>query len=711
MMLFSVFARIRALALAERERWPLWTPVLLGGGIGVYFALGVEPPLWSGWAGTAFFALLARIAWTRNKDGAALFALSCAIFALGVGVASFKTYWVAHPIIDGQTGAIRVKGQVTRLEIRPKGARVTLKNLTISDLAPERTPQAVRLTLRGRQPVLSPGDWIRALANIKAPPPPAAPGAFDFQRQSYFRGLGGVGFVYGPVTRIDGPPTPTVERFVYAFQRLRFRIAARIQTALPGETGAVAAALTTGERGAIPRDVMIAMRASGLAHLLAISGLHVGLVAGILFFTVRAALALVGPLALRFPIKKWAAMAAMGGVLFYALLAGATVPTQRAFLMVSLVLSAIVFERHALSMRTLAWAAMAVLIISPQSLLGASFQLSFAAVTALIAVFETLRDHGFFRHNHGGVFKRIGRYAVGVALTTLVAGAATAAFAAFHFNRVADYALAANLIAIPIMALWIMPWAVAAYALMPFGMERWALEPMGWGIEVVLSTARTVAAWPGAQTMAPAYPLWGLVLVSVGGLWLALWQGRWRMWGAPVIVLGIGAILLARSPDVLIDASGKLAAVKTADGGYRISTLTTKRFERHLWLRRAGLRAAVGRWPRDSETTNGEGNSVRCDTQGCVYRENDKVRVAFSHTPDAIAEDCAKAPVVVDLSGTAQRKRCAAKMLITLKDLRTQGTHALYFETGGVRVRTVRALRGMRPWVVPTVLPFKTSKP
>ena len=271
---------------------------------------------------------------------------------------------------------------------------------------------------------------------------------------------------------------------------------------------------------------MEAMRASGLAHLLAISGLHIGLVTGVLFFAIRGILAALEPIALRFAIKKWAALGALLGAFAYLLVTGATVPTQRAFLMAAMVLSAIMLDRTAISMRLVAWAALIVLLIAPESLLGASFQMSFAAVIALVAGYEAVRvPFGRWRA-HGGWWRLPLIYLLGVGLTTIIAGSATTPFVIFHFNRFSAFGLAANLLAVPVTALWIMPWATVAYILMPLGLEGVALAPMGWGIEAVIAIAREVAGWPGSVTLVPAMPVSGIALVAAGGLWLCLWRRR-----------------------------------------------------------------------------------------------------------------------------------------------------------------------------------------
>ncbi len=562
--LAAAMGRLEAALAGERERWALWLPVCLGLGVALYFALAVEPPLWLGAAGVAAAAILGVAG--RRRPVLLVAALGLGVVGGGFAVVQWRAAAVAAPILEKRLGPTSVSGRVVRVETFPESVRVTLERPRIGGLAQDRTPEKVRLRLRGRQPALNPGDWIRLRGVIAPPPPPAAPGAFDFQRQSFFRGLGGVGFAYGAATVLARGGDEGLDALWLGLARVRQHIAQRVLSSLEGPAGAVAAALMTGERSAIPPAVMAAVRDSGLAHLLAISGLHIGLVAGILFFGLRGALALVPPLALRYPIKKWAAAAAIPGAFAYALVAGATVPSQRAFLMIGLVLLAVLLDRRGLSMRTVAWAAVIILLLHPESLLGASFQLSFAAVTALIAGYEVVRG----RRRLGGDgpplwWRRILLYVGGVALTTLIAGAVTAPFAVYHFNRFAAYGLAANLIAVPVTALWIMPWAVVAFLLLPLGLESVALMPLGWGVDVMIRTAETVAAWPGAVTIVPAMPMWGLAGIVFGGLWLCVWRRPWRLWGAVGVAAGLASVLLVRPPDVLVDGAGKLLAVRASE--------------------------------------------------------------------------------------------------------------------------------------------------
>jgi competence protein ComEC len=331
---------------------------------------------------------------------------------------------------------------------------------------------------------------VRLRAVLMPPAGPAAPGAYDFARAAWFKEIGAVGYAMSRAEVVAVGERNGLAPHIAGWRR---SLALHLREQMPGQAGAVAAALMTGDRGAIPEGTLQDMRDAGLAHLLAISGLHVGLIAGWLFFSVRFLLALIPGLALRAPIKKWAAAAALLGAFAYMLLTGATVPTQRTFLMLALVMAAVMLDRVAISFRLLAWAAVAVLLWAPESLLSVSFQMSFAAVVGLTAIYEGLGPAVMRWRSDGGRAKRLSLYLGAVLLTTLVASLTTAPFALYHFNRVAMYGLAANLVAVPLTALWVMPSALAAYVLMPLGWEQLALVPMGLGIQAMLAVAHAVA--------------------------------------------------------------------------------------------------------------------------------------------------------------------------------------------------------------------------
>ena len=329
--------------LAERERWALWLPVGFGIGIGLYFRLTVEPPLWLG-VGAAAALSFAVIA-LRRSGAVAVVLIAALAIALGFTAAALRTRVVAAPILETRIGPVVLEGRVLGVDQTASGHRLLLDALQIPGLAAAQTPARVRLSLRGvGDPGLVPGQRVRVRAVLRPPGSPSVPGGFDFQRFLYFAGIGATGTAFAPIERIDGATDDGSDGAI-RLARLRAVITARVLAVLPGDTGAVAAALIAGDESKISMPMNQAYRDSGLAHLLSISGLHIAIVAGFVMFLLRAGLALCPPVALRFPIKKWAALAALVSAGAYALLAGWTVPTQRSFLMTALVLSALMIDR------------------------------------------------------------------------------------------------------------------------------------------------------------------------------------------------------------------------------------------------------------------------------------------------------------------------------------------------------------------------------
>jgi competence protein ComEC len=696
-------AALGAMLTAERDRWILWLPVALGIGVLVYFALPVEPPLWYGAAGLSAFLALAVL--TRRHMAGFLAALLLAALCAGFLAANLRTLSVEGPILTEEVGPGEVIGRVAEVQLRDNGHRLVLDHPSIEDVAPDATPERIRITVRKGAEAIRPGDWVRLWAVVSPPYEPVAPGAFDFARKAFFEGLGGMGFAMGAPRLLDPPASASGESagtgLALGLVALRHSLATRLRAAVPGDAGALAAALLIGDRSAISPETLAAMRNSGIAHLLAISGLHVGLVAGFLFVVIRMLLALIEPLALRYPIKKWAALLTLLGTLGYLFISGASIPTQRAFIMTALLLIAVLIDRTRISMRLIAWAAIAVLIAAPESLLGPSFQMSFAAAMALIATYERAGGPLARWQSAGGAWRRPALYVVGVLLTTLVAGLATGPFAAFHFNRIADYSLVTNLAAVPITAFWIMPWGMLAFLLLPFGAEQLALVPMGWGIDAVVALARGVAGWPGSVTLVPAMPLGALVLVVAGGLWLCLWRRRWRLVGLAAIAAGLILTLRPDLPDVLVDGRAKLFAVRTAEGELALSSRRSARFAGEIWLRRAGLAEPVP-WPADG--ASGDARLV-CDSLGCLYRAEGRI-IALVRDPRALAEDCALADVVIALvpveAGCAQ-----PATVIDRFDIWREGAHAVWLDAGQTRVTSVAERRGVRPWTVQRGAPWE----
>lgn len=677
----------------ERERWLLWLPVLFATGIAVYFGLAAEPAWWA--APSILVAAVAAALLLRHRPITALVLLGAAIVAAGIALAQARARYVAAPMLERRHGPAVVEGRVVSVEIRPDGRRIILDRLSIAGLVQAKTPATVRV--RVREAAVQAGDRIALKAILQPPPPPAAPGAYDFQRQAWFDRLGAVGYAVGDI-RIVQANVDLADWRIW-LNGARQRVVERVMAIVPGPAGAIAAALLTGEQGQVSPEVMQWMRDSGLAHLLSVSGLHVSLVATIVFLAIRQTLALIPRIALRYPIKKWAAVGAFVAITLYMLFVAPGTPTQRSWLMTSVVLFAILIDRSALSMRLVAWAALAILLVSPEALLNPSFQMSFAAVVALIAAWEAARGRLVAWRAGAGVIRRTLVAAVGLGMTSLVATLATTPYALYHFNRFAAYGLLANLIAVPLTSIWVMPWAVLVFVLLPFGLESWAVIPMGWGCEAIVAIAREVAGLGGSTGLWPAMPMWGLVTVTIGGTWLCLWQRRWRVAGLPLIALGMASVLFSRGPDILISADARLVAVRGADGLLQLSTDRAAKLTRETWLRRDGQAEAPVVWPRAGQSADGR---LSCDPSGCLYRAQGHV-VALVQDAAALAEDCQHADMLI--ATVPVRRRCAAELVIDRFSLWRDGGHAVWLEPRAIRVESVRASRGERPWVPPLPVP------
>lgn len=719
-MVWIIRSPLRGLAarlVAERARWPVWLPVACGIGIAVYFALPAEPPNGVGLAFLAGVAVTAVVGRVRRSAPLRWSMAMALAFCAGFAGAQMRTASLNQVLIDRAVGPTTIEGRTVAFQPTVDGGRVTLESLRIRGLAAAKTPDRIRLRVRSRDidalEAVRPGTWLRMTAVVQPSSPPVAPGAFDFQRHAYFEGIGGIGYTLGAPTVTASPKGG--DGLVHAWiAETRRAVTARVMAGSDAPENGVAAALMTGERRLVPNDVLQVFRDSGIAHLLAISGLHLGLIVASVFFVVRAVLAFamppVPPLALYLPAKKIAALVAALAGIAYAVIAGGTIPTVRAAAMAVLVLIALSVDRRALTLRLVAVAAMIVLLSRPESLLGASFQMSFAAVIALVAFYEAWRDRRFARFDDAGrsttgprIWRTVGLYAAGVALTTIVASAATAPFAAQHFNRVADFGLIANLIAVPVTALWVMPLALAAFALMPLGLEAIPLAAMAWGLTVVIETAKTVASWPGSVTGLASMATPAFAAAILGALWLCLWRTGWRWWGAAVAVPAlIAGLVMADPPDILVSHDGGLSAVRSSNGGLIVSTLRRDRFTRDAWVRLVGITAND---PADrpvssyaDQSRDGTDTALRCDIEGCLYRKAGRT-VVLARAPGALIEDCWRADAVI--APFVVRSGCPTGIpVIDARALDSGGAHAIHITGTDIRISRANDTRGQRPWVV-----------
>ncbi|MEP3440473.1 MAG: ComEC/Rec2 family competence protein [Sulfitobacter sp.] len=644
-----------------------WVPVCLAVGIGIYFQLGFEPsPMGLARVGVTGFVLgcLTRIAPETVRPIAWAFALMCAGFLL----ASARAHYVAGPVLEFRYyGAI--EGRIVAIDRSQSDAlRLTLDHVKLDRVAPHKTPQRVRISLhsdRSADIAVEPGLRVMVTGHLSPPSGPVEPGGFDFQRHAWFARLGAVGYARTPLM---GASEPAGGLGVF---RLRMAASARIQQVLGGDAGGFAAAITTGDRSAISQGALDDLRASNLAHLLAISGLHMGLMSGVVFATLRIAIALVPPLALRVPVRSIAAVGALIAAAIYLALSGGNVATQRAFVMVAVALCALMINRRAISLRGVAIAAIIVLVLRPEALMGPGFQMSFAATTALVAVFGWMRD--------GEV--KIGptwlQPVVAVVISSAVAGFATAPIAAAHFNAVAQYGLLANLASVPLMGALVIPAAVVAAALAPFGLEVVGLWIMSFGVNWILGVAHFVGQLPEARSYVVGPNAAVLPLLALGFLTLLLWRGRLR-WGGAVAMAGAFVLWSGtQRPDVLISDSGTLVGIMTPEG-------------RALSKQRGAGFAARNWLENDGDGQDQFSANARWDGSGDVIHLSGKRAVAAF-------DGCRKGQVVVSSVPLAQRNLpCVVHDPDTLKY-----TGALALSAGPqgpVILHTARDITGDRLW-------------
>lgn len=620
----------------------LWLAVAFAAGCGVYFALPREPALWALLVLSVLTVFAARTVRDRPVAFPAL-ALAGAL-VMGATAAKIEVTVVAAPTLDRARTA-DLTGFVERVERRTGGrARLTVRPVSIAGVPPARLPRRVTVTAAGAAGFL-PGDAVTVTARLEPPRGPDMPGGWNPARSAYLEGIGASGFAYGrprPASLGEMPLDLTPARLV---AKVRHTIAERLRAALPGPRGEVAAALLVGDRGGIPESLEEAMRVSGLAHVLSISGLHMVLFAGTVFWVVRALLAAVPAIALTRPIKAWAAVVALVAATLYLVISGAEVATQRAYVTMAVALLAILVDRPAISLRTVAVAALVVMAIEPSAVLGAGFQMSFAAVIALVAAYEWWggRTRDRTTPPQRGTAARLVRGVVlataGLAATSLIAGLATAPIAAYHFHRGAPLGLLANLVAMPAVSVLVMPFGVLALVLLPFGLEQAALWPMGLGLDWMFAVAATITAWTGDGALIGRVPLAAVMLLTAALLWAAIAVAPWRRLAVVPLLAGLGLATTAAAPDLLISTDGGAVAVRGPDGRLAVVAGDRSAFAVRSWL-------AADADPRDAKAAAAP--PERCDDFGCVVPlGRDGLVVAVVTRPLALVEDCGRATVII----------------------------------------------------------------
>jgi competence protein ComEC len=549
---------LEAKADTERDQLALWLPVALGLGIAAWFTFAGA----SGWIAFLFAACalaLAALAIAPGTRWGRALAIFCAVAALGCGNAWFEAARVAAPRISHPHGAA-FDARVESVE--RVAARGTIRLLVHPENAPDLPPR-VRIGMPATgAPPLVPGARVRLRAWLMPPAPAALPGGYDFARDAWFAGIGGTGRALSVRVLAPAPSSGWSDWIATVRQRLGEHIMGH----LGGGEGAIAVALVNGDQSLIPQTDNDAMRRSGLAHLLSVSGLHLTAVVGAVMLLTLKLLALSPRLALRFRLTIVAAgTGALAGIA-YTILTGSQVPTVRSCIASLLILGGIALGREALTMRLVATGALVILLLWPDSLAGPSFQLSFAAIAAIVIVHENARVRGFLAKRDEIPPFRIGRGLIGLILTGLAVEAALTPIGLYYFHKAGLYGTLANIAAIPLTTFVTMPCEALAllFDLVGLGAPFWWLT--GKSLTLLLAIAHRTADLPGAVAWLPNMPDGAFALMVAGGLWLGLWRTRWRLWGLAPFAIGALWALAAPMPDLLVTGDGRHAAFRTADG-------------------------------------------------------------------------------------------------------------------------------------------------
>ena len=677
----SLTAPLRFLAETPASLFP-WVAVFLAAGIGFWFSLTVEPGL--GFYCLAGFCLCVCIA-VRLRGAEIYHTIAVAIgcTALGVLCAGLRGHLQASPMLDFRYYG-PVEGRIVEIDrSQSDKLRLTLDQIVLERTSPARTPAKVRISLHGDQSHLRPipGMTIVMTAMLAAPEGPAEPGGFDFRRMAYFDRLGAVGYTRTPVLVIAEPVGDN-----QLVSRLRTYLSNAIMTAVPGDSGAFASGVMTGDQSGISRDTVQALRNSNLSHLLAISGMNMAFITGFVFALIRYGVALIPPLALRVNSKKVAAVFALAVAAFYLALSGSNVATQRAFITVVVMLGAVLMDRRALSLRTVAISAFVLLAWQPESLAEPGFQMSYAATVALIWGF------GLFQNQI--VREKIPRWTMPIftlVLSSVIAGAATAPFAAAHFNRLTGYGLVANLLTVPVMGAVVMPAGAVAALLAPFGMAGVALWVMDMGSRWILWIAHWIASMDGAVTGVHAPPALFLPVLSIGALWVILFQGKARAWGAVPIAVAFLAWGVADRPAMLISGDAVLVGMLGAEGR-AMSSAKGAGFSADSWLENDGDLAAQDIAAARAGFAGPRG--ARSFDLAGVKGIHLKGKAAMG----LLTEACSKADFVVIAARV--EKVPAGCQVIDEGFLRKTGAIAVWDKPEGLVMQP--ALNAKRLWTVPT---------
>ena len=703
----GVLARgLAAEVAAQLERVFLWVPVAFGLGAAIYLGLKTEPAFWPAALAAIGLGLGAGVAaWRGGRRTLIAALLLSAVTAAGFSVAKLRSDHVAAPIVPVGLGVVDIQGYVVDVDTPSAGGpRLLIAPTAASHLTPAQLPLRVRIVMPPGG-FVDPGRAIAVKALLDPPPAPAAPGAYDFARDAWFDGEGGVGLARGPPVTVAAPPAPWRLRLVMAVNAFRWTTAERLASDMnqvmgghAGDAAGLAVAVTTSHQDWLSETVRNDLRQSGLAHMLAIAGLHTAALSGFVFFALRFLIAAWPWLALRAPGKKVAAAGALVAVLAYLVLSGAHAPARRAAITASVAFTAILLDRQAVSLRSLALAALLILLADPEVVVQPGFEMSFCATASLVALAEIWprppRPVGLPWYL--AAIQRARDWGVALFMVSLVAGAATGPFAIQHFNRIANFGVFANLTADLVASVVMMPALAVALLceLVGHGLAAPALFVAGWAARSVIAIGHLFATAPGAGGTASAAPQIALVISYFGILFICLWNGALRWIGLP---LAAAVALWPRpAPPVIWVASDGRDAAIAAHGQEVTLRPGVRAYATDLWAQRRGL-------AMPADMLRARGALFDCDYWSCAARPGVRPALGIWWTrrapkPERLAELCARSDILVLRADVTLPGSCRDAVVLRPGDFAVGGAAEIYPSKSGWRVQWAQPLRGQRPW-------------
>ncbi|MEW6631969.1 MAG: ComEC/Rec2 family competence protein [Pseudomonadota bacterium] len=692
----------------------LLAPVFLAAGVIFYFSLDAEPDPYRPLAAVALLSVCAAV--SRSWQKTHLFFMAALFCGLGFLAAKVETLRAATPMLGSEIQT-RVTGRVAIAETMANGrVRLTIDLISTTNPKLRYAPERVRLSARRVPPGLTAGSLVTGYARLLPPTGPIRPDSYDFSFDSYFTGIGASGFFLGDPKMLPATETPLDARLASAIENARETIADHIRGSVGGPEGEIAAALIVGVRAGIPEDINESMRRTGIYHIISISGLHMALVAGTIMLLLRGAFALFPDLSSRRPVKKYAAAIALVSIAAYLVISGLVVAAERSFIMLAVMLVAVVFDRAALTMRNLAISAIAVILVSPHEVVGPSFQMSFAATAALVGAYAGWADYRAGKATAppakrsflGFMSRKLAVGAGGAALTSFIAGSATALFAIWHFQRVSPLSLFANLAVTPIVSLIVMPFAVFSALAMPFGLDGPFLYVMGKGLTAMIA----ISAWMSERSPVDAVGLISIqsVLLATVALVIGTMATTWlRLAAVPFALAALLTIPDVRTPDVLISEDAHLVAMPIGAGELALNRARSNEFTTDNWKR--ALRAEIIVPPETFAKGSPDigdpaslppGSPFYCTGDLCIARHPTGAIVALAENRSAARPACGFADLVV-INDAAAYNPCRDPriLVVTKRQLARDGSAAVFFDGQSATARATiqyAVEKPYRPW-------------